>query len=493
MPDKWPLANGNWSNAANWNGGTKPVLGDDVFADGRTVTIDEDVNVGSIRTTQRSGGTNSGGFTLTGNRTITVTGSIGIQAGGSACLLINSVSTVNIAGNVNGGNANNAWGVNITAAVILNVVGNVRGSNLGGASAWAYGIHVQASSTVVNVTGTVQGGPQEGSNTLPTHAIHAIAQCAITVTGNVLGSISGTISAPAVTAGVSLATNSCSLTVIGNVTATIGTAITSTNNVTINVSGNITATAASYAVLSTNVSSTNIISGNLNNVSGMMAVFAAKLFLGNSGAQYWDFTTSNLLVNRRLYTADTLPGVPAIANVRQSTVYGASNELTGTLVVPIPANVRRGVATDNTVGTADLTAADMWNHLLTSITTDGSVGKLIKDSLDAAVSTRLAAAGYTAPDNAGVTAIKAKTDNLPSDPASDTNVNAVAQDVWSSEIETGYDAKETMRIVSSVLAGKVSGAGSGTETFRDVNDTTDRVVAIVDNNGNRTGITIDVS
>ncbi len=37
--------------------------------------------------------------------------------------------------------------------------------------------------------------------------------------------------------------------------------------------------------------------------------------------------------------------------------------------------------------------------------------------LDAAVSTRLAAAGYTAPDNAGVAAIKARTDNLPVSPA----------------------------------------------------------------------------
>src|SRR3990172_2941928 len=35
-------------------------------------------------------------------------------------------------------------------------------------------------------------------------------------------------------------------------------------------------------------------------------------------------------------------------------------------------------------------------------------------NLDATVSSRLATAGYTAPDNAGITAIKAKTDNLPS-------------------------------------------------------------------------------
>jgi hypothetical protein len=39
------------------------------------------------------------------------------------------------------------------------------------------------------------------------------------------------------------------------------------------------------------------------------------------------------------------------------------------------------------------------------------------------VNTRLAASGYTAPDNAGISAVKAKTDNLPADPASNTQVN----------------------------------------------------------------------
>lgn len=74
MADKWPLANGNWSNAANWNDGTKPVSGDDVYADGRTVTIDEDIDLGagSLRTTQRAGGTISGTFVVSTTRTITV-------------------------------------------------------------------------------------------------------------------------------------------------------------------------------------------------------------------------------------------------------------------------------------------------------------------------------------------------------------------------------------------------------------------------------------
>jgi hypothetical protein len=45
------------------------------------------------------------------------------------------------------------------------------------------------------------------------------------------------------------------------------------------------------------------------------------------------------------------------------------------------------------------------------------------DFLDASVLSRMASFSYTAPDNAGIVAIRAKTDNLPADPASDTQVN----------------------------------------------------------------------
>ena len=62
--------------------------------------------------------------------------------------------------------------------------------------------------------------------------------------------------------------------------------------------------------------------------------------------------------NKILYSAGIALGNPAITNVRRGTVYGASNELTGTMIVPTPSNVRISVPTDNTVGTGQLTAAD---------------------------------------------------------------------------------------------------------------------------------------
>jgi hypothetical protein len=58
----------------------------------------------------------------------------------------------------------------------------------------------------------------------------------------------------------------------------------------------------------------------------------------------------------------------------------------------------------------------------------GSVTGLTAANLDVAVSTRLASAGYTAPDNSSVTAIKAKTDSLTFSKANelDANVKSVA-------------------------------------------------------------------
>lgn len=75
-----------------------------------------------------------------------------------------------------------------------------------------------------------------------------------------------------------------------------------------------------------------------------------------------------------------------------------------------------------------LTAAEMNGDLIVFLATaTGAVScpmQLETDNvnLDATVSSRLAASAYTTPDNSAVAAIKAKTDNLPSDPASNTNV-----------------------------------------------------------------------
>jgi len=61
------------------------------------------------------------------------------------------------------------------------------------------------------------------------------------------------------------------------------------------------------------------------------------------------------------------------------------------------------------------------------------------------------------------------------------------------EIEIGYSLREALRLVLASLAGKVSGAGTATITIRSATDGTNRIVATVDANGNRSAVTHDTS
>lgn len=95
--------------------------------------------------------------------------------------------------------------------------------------------------------------------------------------------------------------------------------------------------------------------------------------------------------------------------------------------------------------TASAIATAVWDRLLSGHTTPGSAGKALADSgggsspsviasavrtelttelgrIDANVSSRLPTAGYTAPANSDITAIKNKTDALPTDPADNSEI-----------------------------------------------------------------------
>lgn len=78
-----------------------------------------------------------------------------------------------------------------------------------------------------------------------------------------------------------------------------------------------------------------------------------------------------------------------------------------------------------------------------------------------------------------------------------TNTDMLTADnVWDEEIDANApanadSARETLNVVASACAGKLSGAGTGTLTFRDLGDTKARITATVDANNNRTAVTPD--
>lgn len=114
---------------------------------------------------------------------------------------------------------------------------------------------------------------------------------------------------------------------------------------------------------------------------------------------------------------------PVAANVRDGTVYN-SGASTGTLKVPPAGSVALGVPVDNTVGSAVLngvTLAQIEGSAVLAMKAhvDG-VPAAVRINLatelgrlDAAVSSRLATVGYTAPDNSGIAAIAAAIAALP--------------------------------------------------------------------------------
>ena len=91
-------------------------------------------------------------------------------------------------------------------------------------------------------------------------------------------------------------------------------------------------------------------------------------------------------------------------------VTGAVGSVTGAVTVGI---INNNVITANAIAT-DAFDADA---IAVSAVTEIQAGLASQASVNAIPTTPLLAANYTAPDNAGIAAIKAKTDNLPVDPA----------------------------------------------------------------------------
>lgn len=65
-----------------------------------------------------------------------------------------------------------------------------------------------------------------------------------------------------------------------------------------------------------------------------------------------------------------------------------------------------------------------------------------------------------------------------------------ASSVLLETIDSTYTMKQVLQFMVAVMAGKVSGGGTSSITFRDLADGTNRVVASVDANGNRTSVTL---
>jgi hypothetical protein len=239
MANRWPIANGNWSDSAIWSGSLIPTAADDVYANNRSVFIDTDITVLTLRNSSGTGITAGGIFyinngvniNLTGNpamfhttpavfavtntplviisgsNSATITGSLGSTAYGpkihlqdNASLRISgsvssttntanigirhgSTGNLTITGSLTGGGGQSAHVLYIDSSGSVNILGNVNG---GGVSSET-GINNIIGNNFININGNVNGGTSTN-----TYGINSVGLSSfININGNVSGS-SGT-------------------------------------------------------------------------------------------------------------------------------------------------------------------------------------------------------------------------------------------------------------------------------------------------------------
>jgi hypothetical protein len=385
MATIYATQSGNWSSTSTWVGGVLPTTGDDVFSNNKTITIDQDISVQTLRNLSNTTPaiTAGGGFVIssvTGTRNITLTGantvgytSAGIWGSGANVLTISATSsaTINLtyptgqpqvnisSGSLITGNATiNYVGTmnqnasfspvfniqNTAAGGTMNVVGNPIGSGVEAA-----GILVSAAGYTLNITGNLIGGGGAGNGN--PSAVRLSAASTLNVTGNVTA-------AGAAGYGIECAIAGSTINVTGNVTAAAVNGIIFSTNNTLTVNGNVTSSSAASGISNTNTSATITVNGNLTNVSDYMAVSSPKLRISPTTSQTWTIQTAG--TNRQMLTTNAFTNYPAVSDVRFGVTYSNSGSLTGTSYIPVASSVAFGVPTGPTAtGTSILTRAQL--------------------------------------------------------------------------------------------------------------------------------------
>jgi hypothetical protein len=156
--------------------------------------------------------------------------------------------------------------------------------------------------------------------------------------------------------------------------------------------------------------------------------------------------------------------------------------------LPTNAELATALGTADDAVLAELTS--MLSTLNSNIATRASQSSVDDLPTNAELATALAAA-----DDAVLTAIGDLPTNAELAAALDPLPTAaeIADTVWDEVVDGSTTARQSMRLQNSAAAGKLSGAATTTVTIRDLADTKDRVTATVDEDGNRTAVTLDVS
>lgn len=149
-----------------------------------------------------------------------------------------------------------------------------------------------------------------------------------------------------------------------------------------------------------------------------------------------------------------------------------------------------GVVTGAIAGLNNLSTAQVNSEVDTALA-DVGLTQTVTGRIDAAISSRLATAGYTAPDNASIGLIKARTDNLPSDPADQSAVEAAITAAQSAILAGGFTSSDRNILIAADAAARSVASGrhkidyaASTATQYNADGSVRTVFDLVDEDGN---------
>jgi hypothetical protein len=303
-----------------------------------------------------------------------------------------------------GNSANRAAAIEVRTSSYIGVSGIIEGNG-------SPGLVIQGGTPTIDVTGVVRGGGSTVAGILGDAGSLGAggASPTINVRGSVFGSDITGATGPGINQGYTGGVVNLSGTVNGSrVTTAVG--VNNSGLGVVNISG------AAIGIVGVGVSNSssgvvyikrvvggpggplNIAGGTAAGVSNTQngQVYVEEVEFGAQGASpisgpvfMIPRTTNVTIMNQGLptFTPVTLfrstnyPGlVPPPSSVRLGTVYG-NGDFTGTMVVPNPASVQLGVGVDNTVGTAALTPATVWNYSRTAGISAGSMGERLRNAV----------------------------------------------------------------------------------------------------------------
>jgi hypothetical protein len=374
MADIRATQSGAFEATSTWVGGVVPGSGDVAFANTFTVTISDTRTVQAISNASGTSITVGGTFSLLNGANLTCTNANGVVQGATltGCITTASLgvgSSASVSANALASGSGTAAYVAFSTAGILNWTGSVIAAAAGSNSS---AILVSGAGTLA-FTGNATGGA--GSTCV---GITLSGAGTITIAGNITGGSSATAY------GVNI-TGTGNVTITGTVTGGTGaSAAAGANNAstgTLTVNGTCQSGSTAPAIAAGGAGQITRLSGPfLLGASGNIDPIQAQSWrwAPTQIPTYYEVVASNGSTKRNLFTSDNIPtaNYPATGSVRSGVVYGPNGENTGTLAVPAAASVALGVAVDAGVGTAVLTAAAVQTALTSQGLTTTRAGYL---------------------------------------------------------------------------------------------------------------------